>query len=186
MFHQNLFAGMFGGSGSDPFAASPYAADPRMDPRAPLPKEPVGNLGGTAYLSRETKLDALLQEMQDAQKRRQMMTLAAMVGNMGQAPQPAPVLSQVAPIGAGQPGVARSGGPNPGQQLQAMLGKAGGIGRIPGTSSAPLGYPGGVPGAAAGAGASPANLLQQLAMKRRGPQGSVARSPYAGMAGRGY
>ncbi len=70
--------------------------------------------------------------------------------------------------------------------IPLALGVTWAIGRIPGMPGAPLGYPGGVPGAAAGAGASPANLLQQLAMKRRGPQGSVARSPYARMAGLGY
>ncbi len=148
-----------------------------------MPPGPHSALGDGAFLSPETQLDALLQEMQAAQKREQMMKLAAMVQGMGQTPPPPGMPPPQ--LGGGQPGGPQGRG-QPGQQLRTMLGKTRGIGRIPGTSGAPLGYPGGVPGAAAGAGASRANLLQQLAMKRRGPQGSVARSPYAGFAGRRF
>ncbi len=66
---------------------SPYAADPRMDPRAPVPQGQHSSLGDTAHLSDETWLDAYLQEMQAAKKREQMMKMAAMGGDMGQAPQ---------------------------------------------------------------------------------------------------
>lgn len=135
-------------------------------------------------LSTEERLDKYLQEMQAAQKREQMMKLASMVQGMGQAPSFAPP-APAATIGAGQPGVARSGaGPDPGQKLKAMLGTAGGIGggmAGMGMPGAPMGYPGGVPGAAVGGGPSLANLLQQLQMKRQ-----ARRSPYAGIAGRGF
>ena len=62
---------------------SPYAADPRMNPRVAMPPGPHSALGDGAFLSPETQLDALLQEMQAAQKREQMMKLAAMVQGMG-------------------------------------------------------------------------------------------------------
>ena len=161
---------------ADILGGSPYGADPRIDPRAAMPEGPVSSLGDKAYLSPETKMDALLQELHAAQKRQQMMKMLSMVQGMGQRPQPAPVAAPGPPIGAGQPGVARGDSPNPGQQLKTMLAKAGGIG-MPG---APMGYPGGVPGAAAGGGPSMANMLQQLAMKRRGPGGPSARSPNYG------
>lgn len=154
---------------------SPYAADPRIDPRAAMPGGPVSTLGDKSFLSYETRMDDALQKLQAAQKRQQMMKLLSLIPSMGPAPAPS-APAPAAPIGAGQPGVARGGGPNPGQQLKGMLAKAGGIG-MPG---APMGYPGGVPGAAAGGGPSMANMLQQLAMKRRGPRGPVARSPNYG------
>ena len=173
MFHSGLFGTWFGPQTPNANSlGSPYAADPRMDPRAPLPKGQVSTLGDKSFLSPETRMDALLQELQAAQKREQMMKMFSMVQSMGQSPQPAPAASQGAPIGAGRPGVSRSGGPDPGQQLKGMLAKAGGIG-MPG---APLGYPGGVPGAAAGAGASPANMLQQLAMRRMARQRPYGRN----------
>ncbi len=148
----------FAGAGLDP---RQEMAGKRMMPQEPEPMSP------------EAQMSEYITQMQEAQKRERMMKMAAMVQGMGQAPQAAPAggagASPFVPQG-GQPGYGQGGAPNPGQQLQAMLGKAGGIGRIPGSPGAPMGYPGGVPGAAAGAGASPANLLQQLQMRRQGPR----------------
>ena len=67
---------------------SPYAADPRMDHRVAMPPGQHSSLGDGAFLSPETQLDTLLQEMQAAQKREPMMKLAAMVQGMGQTPPP--------------------------------------------------------------------------------------------------
>ncbi len=142
-----------------------------MDPSKPLPPGLGAGPIDDKMLSPEERLDVYLQELQAAKKRTEMFQMLSMVQSAGQPPSFAPP-APAATIGAGRPGVSRGGGPNPGQQLKGMLGKAGGIG-MPG---APMGYPGGVPGAAAGAGASPAHLLQQLAMKRMGRPRPYGRS----------
>ncbi len=158
--------------GSDP-GARPGALAGGMGPGGGL----YGGspMSGRGQLSQEEQLSEYLREMKEAQKREQMMKMLSMVQGAGQPPPLAPPAASP-PLGGGRPGFTGGAG-NPGQQLQAMLGKAGGIG-MPG---APMGYPGGVPGAAAGAGASPANMLQQLAMKRMGrprPYGRTAGGWY--------
>ncbi len=153
-------------AGAVPFSAS--GMNPRQEMAGqntmmPDPQSPEG------------MMSKYLQEMQAAQKQQQMMKMAAMVQGMGQGPQnmgQAPPPGVPPPQGGGYQGPSQGG---PGQQLQGMLGKARGIGgggmAGMGMPGAPMGYPGGVPGAATGGGASPANMLQQLAMRRQaGPR----------------
>ncbi len=173
MFHSDLFGRLFGPPAPNASGLGGAFADPRMDPRKALPAGLVAGPVDDRMLSPEEKLDKYLQKLQAAKKREELFKMAGLIQGMGQSPSFAPP-APAATIGAGRPGVSRSGGPDPGQQLKGMLGKAGGIG-MPG---APMGYPGGVPGAAAGGGPSLAHMLQQLAMKRMGRP-----RLYAGIAG---
>ncbi len=84
-------------------------------------------MSGRAHLSQEEQLSEYLRELKEAQRREQMMNMLSMVKGTGQPPPLAPPAASP-PLGGGRPGFT-GGATNPCQQVPAMLGKAGGIGK---------------------------------------------------------